>query len=105
MADSGGRRPPYEAAYALWSWAAVNASWVRGQAALKAGLLDLDRLPATLLLDLIYCLVLEDSKEEQEKRDKLDATLDARSYGGRPNRETWGKLPAHQRAMRAAMTA
>jgi len=44
---------------------------------------------------------LEDDKEAKERREKLDATLDSRSVG-KPDRATWGKLPAHQRAMRNA---
>jgi len=44
---------------------------------------------------------LEDDKDQVKRRDELDAKLDSRS-AGKPNRETWGKLPAHQRAMRNA---
>lgn len=49
----------------------------------------------------MYSLVLTDTKEAKEHREKIDATLDSKSVGT-PNRETWGKLPAHQRAMRNA---
>jgi hypothetical protein len=49
--------------------------------------------------------VLEDTKEGREHREKLDATLDSQSPSGKPDRATWGKLPEHQRAMRAAMNA
>lgn len=49
--------------------------------------------------------MLEETKESHEHREKLDATLDSQSPAGKPDRETWGKLPAHQRAMRAAMNA
>lgn len=66
--------------------------------------MDLDRVPASLLLDLSYALVAEDTKEAKEHRQKLDDLLDSRSVGT-PDRATWGKLPAHQRAMRAASTA
>lgn len=64
-------------------------------------MLDLTALPATVLFDLVYCLVLEDDKEARERREKLDDTLASQS-AGRPDRATWGKLPAHQRAMRNA---
>ena len=68
------------------------------------GVPDLSALPATALWDVIYCLVLEDSKEAKEQREKLDGILD-RDSGGKPDRATWGKLPHQQRAMRAADAA
>lgn len=55
-------------------------------------------------LDVIYALILEDSKETKEAREKLDALLDRQS-AGRPDRDTWGRLPHHQRAMAAAPEA
>lgn len=53
----------------------------------------------------MYALAAEDTKEAREHREKMDAALDAQSLGGRPDRATWGRLPAHQRAMQAAATA
>lgn len=53
---------------------------------------------------MIYCLLVEDTKEAKEHREKLDALLDSHS-GGKPDRATWGRLPHHQRAMRAAEAA
>lgn len=70
------------------------------------GVPDLLALPATRMLDVIYCLALEDSKEAAERRQALDAALDnAANRSGKPDRATWGRLPAQQRAMRAASVA
>ncbi len=104
MADRAGRRAPYQAARLLWAWATVNAAWVGGTLALRAGLTDLDSLPPRVYFDLIYALVLEDTKEMKEGREKLDALLDRQSTG-KPDRETWGRLPHQQRAMKAASEA
>ena len=101
MAGGAVRGAPYGAARTLWAWATVNAPWVRAQALVKLGCLHLPDLPATALWDLIYCLVLEDTKEARDHREKIDALLDSQSVG-RPDRATWGKLPAHQRAMKNA---
>jgi hypothetical protein len=62
-------------------------------------------LPATVLLDAVYCLVLEDTKEAKEAREKLDGILDTHSEDGKPDRATWGRLPHQQRRMRAAEEA
>ncbi len=51
---------------------------------------------------MLYCLVLEDSKEDADRRAELDAKLEGM---GRPQRETWGKLPHQQAAMRRAEAA
>jgi hypothetical protein len=64
----------------------------------------LEDLPPALLFDLVYVLVLEDTKEAREHREKLDALLDQQN-AGTPDRATWGKLPHQQRAMRAAAQA
>jgi hypothetical protein len=69
------------------------------------GVRDLTGLPATLLMDLVYCMVLEDTKEAKEAREKLDGILDSRSEDGKPDRATWGRLPHQQRRMRAAEEA
>jgi hypothetical protein len=45
--------------------------------------------------------VVEDTKEARDHREKVDAALDSQSTG-KPDRATWGKLPAHQRAMKNA---
>lgn len=69
---------------------------------------DLLTLPATLMLDVIYSLVLEETKETHEARRRLDdhlTTVAARNVVGKPDRATWGKLPHQQAAMRAGMTA
>lgn len=63
-----------------------------------------EELPPSVYFDVIYVLVLEDTKEAKEGREKLDALLDRRSVG-KPDRDTWGRLPHQQRAMRAASTA
>jgi hypothetical protein len=56
------------------------------------------------MLDVIYSLAAEDTKEAREGRQRLDAELDnyAAQPSGRPDRATWGRLPAQQRAMAAA---
>ncbi len=68
---------------------------------------DLDRAPATLLFPLIYCLLLEETEEAVERREELDAVLASYAVAGdgKPSRETWGKLPSHQRAMKRAAAA
>jgi len=51
---------------------------------------------------VLYCLVLEDDKEAAERRQELDGRLAGMA---KPQRETWGKLPHQQAAMRAAQQA
>jgi hypothetical protein len=61
------------------------------------------------MLDVIYSLVLEDTKEAVEARQRLDAHLLSKvvsnTHDGKPDRATWGKLPHQQAAMKAAQTA
>lgn len=78
-----------------------------------------DEVPARLLFDLFYCLVLDETKDRVERRQELDGQLAAvvPAVGGealtpaadRSDRERraarWGKTPAQQRAMRNAMNA
>jgi hypothetical protein len=65
-----------------------------------------EELPATVLLDVVYCLVLEDDKDKQGHRERLDGILDSRSGAdGKPDRATWGRLPHQQRRMKAASDA
>lgn len=66
--------------------------------------MDHTTMPAALLLDCVYVLLAEDTKEAKEHREKLDGLLDQRSVGV-PDRATWGRLPHQQRAMRAAAAA
>jgi hypothetical protein len=56
------------------------------------------------MLDVIESLALEDTQEALRAREALNAKLDslAASPTGKPDRATWGRLPAQQRAMRAA---
>lgn len=63
---------------------------------------DLLGLPASLAFDVLYCLALEEDKEKVERRQDLDAKLDSVGAGA-PDRETWGKLPSHQRQMKAVL--
>lgn len=73
---------------------------------MRSGILAFEELPATLAFDLLYCLLLEETKEGVERRQELDEHLSTYSVGAGPiDRATWGKLPAHQRAMRRAITA
>lgn len=68
--------------------------------------MDLTELPATRMLDVIYSLALEDTKEAADHRAALDAALDnAANSSGRPDRATWGRTPAQQRAMKSAAYA
>lgn len=72
------------------------------------GTLSLDDVPARLLFDLFYCLVLDETRERVDRRQELDSQLasaGAGVTGRKPDRATWGKTPAQQRAMRNAMTA
>jgi hypothetical protein len=61
------------------------------------------------MLDVIYSLVAEDTKEAQEARTRLDnhllALVVSRAPSGRPDRATWGRLPHQQAAMKAAQSA
>jgi hypothetical protein len=61
------------------------------------------------MMDVIYSLVLEDTKEAAEARQRLDAHLLSKvvsnAHDGKPDRATWGKLPHQQAAMKAATTA
>lgn len=70
---------------------------------------DLRTLPPTLMLDVVYSLALEETKEGVEHRSNLDNQLAALAAGrardGRPDRATWGRLPHQQAAMRAAQAA
>lgn len=56
-------------------------------------------LPASDWLAVVYCLVLRDTKDAQENREKLDEYLTSLNA---PTRETWGLLPSHQREMARA---
>jgi hypothetical protein len=53
--------------------------------------------------------VLEETQEQIERREELDGQLarfvGSTVRGGRPDRATWGRTPAQQRAMRAAIAA
>lgn len=76
-------------------------------------------MPARLLFDLLYCLVLDETRERVDRRQELDAQLAQAvpAVGGRgiaPSLDrsdrdrraaSWGKTPAQQRAMRSAMNA
>jgi hypothetical protein len=56
----------------------------------------------------MYCLMLEETQRKADRRTEVDALLDSytsSNAGGAPDRATWGKLPHHQRAMRAATEA
>jgi len=60
------------------------------------------------MLDVIYSLMLEETKEGIEARKRVDdqlAALTARTVTGKPDRATWGRLPHQQAAMKAAQTA
>jgi hypothetical protein len=70
---------------------------------------DLLDLPATLMLDVIYSLASEETKELIDARRRLDdhllSLVVARGGDGKPDRATWGKLPHQQAAMKAATMA
>jgi hypothetical protein len=70
---------------------------------------DLLTLPASLMLNVVYSLVVEDTKEAQDTRDRLDNHLNSlvirTGARGKPDRATWGRLPHQQAAMKAAQTA
>jgi hypothetical protein len=51
---------------------------------------------------VIYCLVLEDDKDRADRRLELDAKLAAQE---KPRRETWGRMPHQQAAMKRAAEA
>jgi hypothetical protein len=55
------------------------------------------------MFDVIYCLLLKEDKDRAERREEFDAKLSSMTSGGVPDRATWGKLPAHQAAMRRAL--
>lgn len=98
------RGPPYEAAAAVAAWAAVNWTWCLGRSA-REGFAPprapaLDRTPATLGFAVLYSLAVEEGRWA-ETREQLDERLEAAVA---PTRDTWGRLPSHQRAMRKAQT-
>jgi hypothetical protein len=72
-------------------------------------------LPATLVLDLLYCLLLEEDEDNVDRRGQLDEQLASFAFptvAGRADRSdraeraaTWGKTAAQQRAMRRAIEA
>jgi hypothetical protein len=70
---------------------------------------DLLSLPATLMLDVIYSLVAQETKEGQDARRRLDdhlLSLVVRTGSqGKPERASWGRLPHQQAAMKAAQSA
>ena len=118
MDHSGRGEAPYTEAHVLASWAGANLSYVEGKLAretLTAGARSFLELPATLVLDLIYCLVLDETEDNVDRREQLDeqlASFRLASRAGPADRSdraeraaTWGKLPAHQRAMRRAIEA
>lgn len=82
---------------------------------MRAGVRSLDDVPARLLFDLFYCLVLDETRERVDRREELDAQLASSGAGiTRPlptradraqRAASWGKTPAHQRAMRNAINA
>jgi hypothetical protein len=65
------------------------------------------------VFDLLYCLLLDETQDNVDRREELDAHL--ASYvspievGTRDDRDrlaaTWGRTPAQQRAMRRAIAA
>lgn len=61
------------------------------------------------MLDVVYSLAVEDTKEAADVRARVDEHLLSRvvsnTHDGKPDRATWGKLPHQQAAMRAAQTA
>jgi hypothetical protein len=109
----GGSEAPPSEAHVLGAWAIANLSYVRGKLAQRAQIGDLDAAPATLVFDLLYCLLLDETQDNVDRREELDAHL--ASYvspievGTRDDRDrlaaTWGRTPAQQRAMRRAIAA
>ena len=112
------RETPYTEALVLASWAGANRPYVEGKLAretLTAGARSFLELPATLALDLLYCLLLEETEETVERRGQLDEQLASFAFpttagpADRSDRErraaTWGQTPAQQRAMRRAIDA
>ena len=60
------------------------------------------------MLDVIYSLAAEETKEGVDARKRLDdqlASVTQRTVTGKPDRATWGRLPHQQEAMKAATTA
>jgi hypothetical protein len=109
---------PYSEAHVLAAWAGSNRSYVEGKLAretLTAGARSFLELPATLAFDLLYCLLLEESEENVDRRGQLDEQLASFTFptvAGPADRSdrarraaTWGRTPAQQRAMRRAAEA
>jgi hypothetical protein len=61
------------------------------------------------MLDVIYSLAVQDTREAHDARRRLDDHLLSLVVGttpsGKPDRATWGRLPHQQEAMKAAQTA
>lgn len=118
MDRRAGREAPYTEALVLASWAGANRTYVEGKLApltLTAGARSFLELPATLVLDLLYCLLLEESEENVDRRGQLDeqlASFRLPTVAGPADRSdrdaraaAWGRTPAQQRAMRRAIEA
>ncbi len=118
MDHGAGGEAPYTEAHVLSSWAGANRAYVEGHLApltIAAGASSFVQLPATLVFDLIYCLLLEETEEVVDRRGQLDEQLasfrmpTAAGPADRSDREqraaTWGLTPAQQRAMRRAAEA
>jgi hypothetical protein len=109
----GGSEAPPSEAHVLGAWAIANLSYVRGSLARRAHIVDLDAAPATLVFDLLYCLLLDETQDNADRREELDTQLASFvlpvQVGDRDGREqlaaTWGRTPAQQRAMRRAIAA
>jgi hypothetical protein len=113
-----GREAPYTEALVVSAWAGANLSYVEGKLApltLTAGVRTFLELPATLVLDLLYCLLLDETDEVAKRREQLDEQLASfrlptvAGPADRSDREerarSWGRTPAQQRAMRRAVEA
>jgi hydroxypyruvate isomerase len=61
------------------------------------------------MLDVVYSLAVQDTKEAREARQRLDdhllSLVVSNTPAGKPDRATWGRLPHQQAAMKAAQTA
>jgi hypothetical protein len=118
MDRRAGREAPYTEALVVAAWAGANLSYVEGKLAsltLTAGARSFLELPATLVLDLLYCLLLEETEENVERRQQLDEQLasfrlpTAAGPADRSDRDerarSWGRTAAQQRGMRRAIEA
>lgn len=93
-------RPPYQAAFALAAWAAERWEYVDGRLALAG--LQLEGMPFSRLLNVIYALVV-DEPNGLINREEVRAAIELGIEKATPDREHWGTTKRAQEGQAAMM--